>query len=228
MKKIRKFIYVSLFIYSLFLGYKNRKTILKMIKNRSNLLSTFSRHNIEDSSCLKWKSEYSTKKVSNSYSTNYLITEILKYINKLKNKFLVSYPVVVKKLNNIDILKNVFELNNIDSNIADNTEVKETKNVSDSNTTLGSLENKKQQNFTSNNSDYNTNNEEILLDLNERQIQILNFIRNFDKVTMLNISNKFTDVSERTLRRDMDKLELTGFVIQFGKTRDSYYVVVKK
>jgi DeoR/GlpR family transcriptional regulator of sugar metabolism len=44
---------------------------------------------------------------------------------------------------------------------------------------------------------------------------------------MIELSSAFPAVTQRTLRRDMDKLESLGVVKQVGKTRDSYYELLK-
>lgn len=63
------------------------------------------------------------------------------------------------------------------------------------------------------------------INLNDRQKELLDFVRVYDKVSMGEISEKFDYVSQRTLRRDMDKLQSLGVVNQQGKTRDSVYIV---
>lgn len=56
-----------------------------------------------------------------------------------------------------------------------------------------------------------------------RQDAILNFLKSNNEATISEITEEFNDVSSRTLRRDMDKLEKLGLVKQFGKTKDSRY-----
>lgn len=52
------------------------------------------------------------------------------------------------------------------------------------------------------------------------------FLNGKSEVTIPEISKHFSTVSERTLRRDMDKLEDKGVVKQVGKTKNSYYKVL--
>ena len=59
--------------------------------------------------------------------------------------------------------------------------------------------------------------------LNPRQNDLLKFIKNNDASTMYDISKVFSKVTQRTLRRDLEKLEKTGLVKQDGKTRNSVY-----
>lgn len=63
--------------------------------------------------------------------------------------------------------------------------------------------------------------------LNERQIQILKYIKSKKYANMKDINNNFKEVSQRTLRRDMERLEKLQFVRQSGKTRDSMYEYIK-
>lgn len=63
--------------------------------------------------------------------------------------------------------------------------------------------------------------------LNERQIQILKYIQSKKYANMKDINNNFKEVSQRTLRRDMERLEKLQFVKQSGKTRDSMYEYIK-
>lgn len=59
--------------------------------------------------------------------------------------------------------------------------------------------------------------------LNERQSELLNYISIKGSTGMSEISQNFGNVSERTLRRDMDKLESLGKVVQLGRTKNSTY-----
>lgn len=61
------------------------------------------------------------------------------------------------------------------------------------------------------------------ISLNERQSELLSYISNKGSVGMSEISQNFINVSERTLRRDMDKLESLGKVTQLGRTKNSTY-----
>lgn len=62
--------------------------------------------------------------------------------------------------------------------------------------------------------------------LNPRQSDLLKFIKNNDSSTMYDISRVFSKVTQRTLRRDLEKLEKTGLVKQDGKTRNSVYKLI--
>ena len=62
--------------------------------------------------------------------------------------------------------------------------------------------------------------------LNSRQSDILNYIRNNSEAKMSNVSKMFAEVTPRTLRRDLGKLEQMGFVRQEGKTRDAVYKII--
>ncbi len=63
--------------------------------------------------------------------------------------------------------------------------------------------------------------------LNERQDKILAMVKNKRKLNMMEIASEFADVTSRTLRRDMEKLEKQKLVRQVGKTRDSFYELLK-
>jgi uncharacterized membrane-anchored protein YhcB (DUF1043 family) len=63
--------------------------------------------------------------------------------------------------------------------------------------------------------------------LNDRQTAIFRFIKSKKKASMSQLTELIPDVSERTLRRDMDYLESKNRVKQVGKTRDSYYQIVQ-
>lgn len=63
--------------------------------------------------------------------------------------------------------------------------------------------------------------------LNVRQRKLLEFVKNSSEVDMKSVSKKFPKVSQRTLRRDMDKLEELKLVAQSGKTRNSVYRFIK-
>ncbi len=63
--------------------------------------------------------------------------------------------------------------------------------------------------------------------LSVRQKKILDYMENSKRVDMSEIVRLIPDVSERTLRRDMDVLENLNKVRQIGKTRDSYYELIK-
>lgn len=59
--------------------------------------------------------------------------------------------------------------------------------------------------------------------LSDRQKKILSKFDKNNKIGMKDLYGDFSEISQRTLRRDMDKLEQFGFLLQKGKTRDSYY-----
>ena len=62
--------------------------------------------------------------------------------------------------------------------------------------------------------------------LNSRQSDIMNYIRNNSEAKMSNVSKMFAEVTPRTLRRDLGKLEQMGLVKQEGKTRDAVYKII--
>lgn len=68
---------------------------------------------------------------------------------------------------------------------------------------------------------------ESKLGLNERQDKILSILKNKRKLNMMELATEFVDVTSRTLRRDMEKLEKQKIVRQVGKTRDSFYELLK-
>jgi DNA-binding transcriptional ArsR family regulator len=63
-------------------------------------------------------------------------------------------------------------------------------------------------------------------DLSKRQIEVLNFIKLHSDSKMSTISKVFNNVTPRTLRRDLSKLEQMGIVRQEGKTKDAVYKLV--
>jgi len=231
MKKLKVFIYLSLFCCLLLWTYKNKRIILGRIEriHKTFLLLTEKNFTVD---VLSANSNGSKSSNIADSKTQLVITEVFRYLGHIKNCVTELYSLAKQKLVNIYIFKKFFKFDgvvdyNSTGNESSKSEVTEGyfDNVSafdsqkDTQEQISNLVNK------TNRADYASNKKDIL-DLNERQIEILNYIRNFDKITMLDISHRFKGVSERTLRRDMDKLELTGFVIQFGKTRNSYYVVV--
>ena len=68
---------------------------------------------------------------------------------------------------------------------------------------------------------------EDIFDLNDRQEKIFEMVKQNGEVTMQTVSDRVSDVSERTLRRDMNKLEKLGLIERFGKTKDSVYKLKK-
>lgn len=63
-------------------------------------------------------------------------------------------------------------------------------------------------------------------DLLARQQEVYNLIKKLGEATLTDVAARVTNVSKRTLRRDMDSLEEQGLVKQVGKTRDSHYQAV--
>lgn len=59
--------------------------------------------------------------------------------------------------------------------------------------------------------------------LNDRQKLILSFFTREEKVTIEMIKNEIKDVTERTLRRDMDFLEKKKYIKKVGETKGTYY-----
>lgn len=66
-----------------------------------------------------------------------------------------------------------------------------------------------------------------IFELNDRQEKIFEMVNHNGEVTMQLVSDHINDVSERTLRRDMNKLEKLGLIERFGKTKDSVYKLKK-
>ncbi len=65
-------------------------------------------------------------------------------------------------------------------------------------------------------------------DLNERQKKVLELLSLRGEITVDEIMKKIKGVSERTLRRDMNKLGDMGFCIKEGNTKGSKYIYTKK
>lgn len=61
--------------------------------------------------------------------------------------------------------------------------------------------------------------------LNDRQSFILSKLEKRGELSMSDIAWDFPNVSQRTLRRDFDKLEGLGLTEQIGKTKDSKYIL---
>ncbi len=61
-------------------------------------------------------------------------------------------------------------------------------------------------------------------DLNERQGKILKALKEKGEVTVDDLRSEVGDVSERTLRRDMKKLEELGLSRKEGSTKGSKYI----
>jgi methyl-accepting chemotaxis protein len=66
---------------------------------------------------------------------------------------------------------------------------------------------------------------EAIAGLNERQNELLSIVKEKRKMNMMELANEFKNVTQRTLRRDMEKLEALGKVQQVGRTRDSFYTI---
>lgn len=64
--------------------------------------------------------------------------------------------------------------------------------------------------------------------LADRQGEIAKFIKSMQKEAfeIKDIAQRFKNVSERTLRRDMQKLEKMGMIKQVGTTRNSKYKII--
>lgn len=62
-------------------------------------------------------------------------------------------------------------------------------------------------------------------ELSARQEEIYQLIRSDKRVTISDVEDVVPNVSNRTLRRDLNKLEKLGLIKQMGKTRDSYYTL---
>lgn len=64
-------------------------------------------------------------------------------------------------------------------------------------------------------------------EISPRTKLVKEFVRTRKFATMGEITNKFSSVTSRTLRRDLDQLERAGFVIQEGKTKGTGYRWIK-
>ncbi len=62
--------------------------------------------------------------------------------------------------------------------------------------------------------------------LNVRQQKIQKYLKTKEMVSVKDLVKGFPDVTTRTLRRDMAKLEALGIVKQKGKTKDSLYQIL--
>lgn len=67
----------------------------------------------------------------------------------------------------------------------------------------------------------------IAEDLNSRQKDILKLFNKRDILLPTDIYSVAPDLSTRTLRRDMDKLEELGFILKEGSTKDTKYILKK-
>ncbi len=68
----------------------------------------------------------------------------------------------------------------------------------------------------------------IVFDLNSRQEKILEILSSKGEITVDELMGEIKGVSERTLRRDMGKLEELGFSKKQGNTKGSKYIYTKK
>ena len=59
--------------------------------------------------------------------------------------------------------------------------------------------------------------------LSDRQESIYQLVRREGEIDMKSVLSKVDGVSDRTLRRDMTKMEKLGLIKQVGKTRNSVY-----
>ena len=64
-------------------------------------------------------------------------------------------------------------------------------------------------------------------DLNSRQRDILKLFNKREILLPTDIYSVAPNLSTRTLRRDMDKLEELGFVLKEGSTKDTKYILKK-
>ena len=65
---------------------------------------------------------------------------------------------------------------------------------------------------------------EEFFDLNDRQEKILNVLKEKGEVTIDDLRSEVGSVSERTLRRDMKRLEELGLSRKEGSTKGSKYI----
>jgi predicted HTH transcriptional regulator len=61
---------------------------------------------------------------------------------------------------------------------------------------------------------------------NERQESLINLFKERKSMTMSEVEPLFKGITNRTLRRDLSKLEEKGIVKQEGKTKNSVYVYI--
>jgi ATP-dependent DNA helicase RecG len=66
-------------------------------------------------------------------------------------------------------------------------------------------------------------NENILQELNSRQVNILEYIQTHKKITTSECKSLFPDSSERTIRNDLKDLESRGLLGKSGSTKGSFY-----
>jgi DNA-binding transcriptional ArsR family regulator len=63
----------------------------------------------------------------------------------------------------------------------------------------------------------------VLEDLNERQKQIIDFLSKNEKAQVMNFQEMFTDVTKRTIRRDLDELLEVGKIVRKGDFNGVFY-----
>ena len=68
---------------------------------------------------------------------------------------------------------------------------------------------------------------EEVVDLNDRQKRILKLLSSKGEVTVEELMKTIKDVTERTLRRDMKRLEQLGLSEKQGSTKGSKYIYTK-
>jgi predicted HTH transcriptional regulator len=68
-------------------------------------------------------------------------------------------------------------------------------------------------------------NETVVENLSERKQNIVEYLCQKESVSVPELSNKFPDVSDRTLRRDMNSLEDIGLVNRKGSTKATVYYI---
>ena len=74
----------------------------------------------------------------------------------------------------------------------------------------------------------NKQKEQLVETFSVRQEDLVGFIKSMQKEAfeIKEIAERFKNVSERTLRRDMQKLENMGMIKKVGSTRDSKYKII--
>jgi len=166
------------------------------------------------------------------------IKEILKSLNrkiKGKSKFFENLG-LDKKANLVkEKVQNYIEENisfNEDEQIEEKTDIND-ENKQDEKIIEDKIENQKIENqkipykkIESKNKLVNSARQylEVSKEINSRQAKILEFIRKNKNANMKVINSKFNTVTQRTLRRDLDRLEIEGYILQQGTTRNSVYL----
>lgn len=59
--------------------------------------------------------------------------------------------------------------------------------------------------------------------LNKRQIKILEFLKNKEKVQVMDLQTVLTDVTKRTIRRDLEELLAEGKIVRSGEFNQIFY-----